>query len=418
MHMRSWVLHSTYVLVIISFFPAGWVLTHKAWNKLMHALHGNTSSSHSQRSPHDSESTSACACTGWRISPVENWRHALDASRLYDLSAGGTLSASAYFEVHVRKIVRLSYDTFCAQNPEAHEQCEYAANCLQMTHGHPHLWVSMKDCVRSIMCERSDGRPEFSGMCLGCNSLTKDHGFQQAIAHETQGTMSRHTNNTNMTRAELLNKLEKRAEEAHVSSKREQRQEIVFAEQMAKAESRGEKARSELSSLLGELMDTAEKATAAEREAATLKVELAISAQQHASQEAATDAARGAVTEVTSALKDVQASLHASAITEALMNEQLDKEKHMRQLAEAEAADAHTHKRIAMDARAVAIQRCERALALARAEHEGAVSAHLEVRAHDAALVQQVHEAEMSGVMAAGRDVIAQAEEHHSRQLA
>ena len=407
--------------ILTRFFSLGtqiWALSHQAWNKLMHILYGNTSVDFGQDA-----CALECACTGWRIAPVENWQAALlDQCRLYDLGVGGTLNDRTFFDVHVRPLVHKTYEAFCAQNPAAEEQCILGAQQVQAANGHPHLWVCMRDCVRSSMCVRSGGRPEHAGMCLACSMLSADHGFQQKHCHTEPtsdgGPLDKRHHHKDMTRDELIAKLEARAQSAHTASKREQRHEISSTEQIAKAQARSEVAREQVCGLLHELMATVTRATDAEQEAAAARMELVISAQQQASQETALEAAQGAATEAAKALKDAQASLHASAIAEVLMSESLERERQARLLSEADAADAHCDKRVAMDERAAALRRCEVALASAQAEHEGAVSALDQARAADVALLEKRHEAEMSGVLAAGHKAVAAAEERHRVQVA
>eukprot|EP00966_Prymnesium_polylepis_P237331 5489045-Prymnesium_polylepis.1 len=43
------------------------------------------------------------------------------------------------------------------------------------------LYIGMKDCVRSVMCDRNGGVAALGGSCTGCNALNVNKSFRARL---------------------------------------------------------------------------------------------------------------------------------------------------------------------------------------------------------------------------------------------
>ena len=106
---------------------------------------------------------STTACKGWRDSSLHDapWQDAIGKQRLFELDTYGTIGAKEYYHAHVQPWLsggykNMSFDHFSLINPEGAARCAVEAAAQQEKHGA--LYVGMKDCVRSMMCDRDGGQ--------------------------------------------------------------------------------------------------------------------------------------------------------------------------------------------------------------------------------------------------------------------
>ena len=182
---------------------------------------------------------STTACKGWRDSSLHDapWQDAIGKQRLFELDTYGTIGAKEYYHAHVQPWLsggykNMSFDHFSLINPEGAARCAVEAAAQQEKHGA--LYVGMKDCVRSMMCDRDGGQachsqhahslclchlsspclasepshrihftPQaaLSGACFACHSLDRNPAFTKHLKTAACGKRSRLED---MTRDELI----------------------------------------------------------------------------------------------------------------------------------------------------------------------------------------------------------------------
>ena len=330
-------------------------------------------------------------CVGWRPSHVEHWLQALGQHVLFRLEMkGGIVSGRDYYLARVQHKLptgktATSFETYGDKNPGLAKTCDERADTLQKKHGG--LYIGLRDCVRSVMCDRDGGLAELSGACRACHALTFSKSFQKRLQRREASsvdTPDASARNDSLTREELEYKSVAKSASFRQVLQNTKRRELSadFCEQEAKR--RAEHALHIAQELLTECYELAEQASTAEQQGAADKEALAIAAQR--------------IAEAAVSLQHSEAaSLQAMAMASALMSERVE-ERQRRTLAEVEAASSHNAKRQALSAEAEARREAHEArhyaeekLASITEEHAHAVSALHKVHLESRLTLEQQH---------------------------
>ena len=275
---------------------------------------------------------SGVACLGWRAVPHAGssttlpWHATLGANRMYDMPKGGNIGGAEYYYARVQHLVssapNMTWGTFALKYPERATRCEEAAAKEQARMGG--LYIGVKSCVRSMMCETSNGQVQLDGACHGCSALGKSPGFTRRIARSEAAGSEAPNENTNhryATTAEITCKANGLAKEARQERFASARTKLTVEFRLEAAAQRGKAAMEDAQALLSELAAASAALSNEEQQRRRAEVQLAVAVEEHvaevAEQHGAAVAERGVV----------QESLHAMALSLAAVEEELEESR-------------------------------------------------------------------------------------------
>ena len=349
------------------------------------------------------EAAASMPCTGWQPVMVESWLDAVNEHALFELGFSGIVTGLDYYNAKVRHLRGgQTHEAFVLTNPEGLLECDRQAASLQEKFGG--LYIGMRDCCRSVMCERNGGSADRNGMCHACLALSANHNFRRRVKRRdaSEGAApDQRTNHVHLTTAQMVTKLDARAVDVKSERRNGDRQRLAAAVKLAAVEERAATAAADAKLLVRECLRLAHGASKAERSAAEAKVALAIEAQQHAAEReiAACEAAEAA------------ASLRNLALSHALVEETLEEERRVRICAESAAAAVHEGAK--REAAAMEQGWCEAAQLAAisaAAAHEREISALHTAHTESYAALVQKHEATLEAAHEAAQLEVAQLE--------
>ena len=186
------------------------------------------------------------------------------------------------------------------------------------------LYIGVKSCVRSMMCETSNGQVQLDGACHGCSALGKSPGFTRRIARSEAAGSEAPNENTNhryATTAEITCKANGLAKEARQERFASARTRLTVEFRLEAAAQRGKAAMEDAQALLSELAAASAALSNEEQQRRRAEVQLAVAVEEHvaevAEQHGAAVAERGVV----------QESLHAMALSLAAVEEELEESR-------------------------------------------------------------------------------------------
>ena len=227
---------------------------------------------------------------------------------------GGSIGAADYYYARVQHLIssapNMTWETFALNHPDRATMCEAAAAKEQGRMGG--LYIGVKSCVRSMMCETSDGQVQLDGACRGCYALGQSRAFMKRIARsEAAGSKAPHesTNNRYVTSNEITGKASESVQGARQDRYVSTRAQLTAELRLEAAAQRGKAAMEGAQALLSELAEASAALSNEEQQRREAEVRLAIAVEEHAAGAAEQHAA--AVEERSVA----QQSLHAMALS-------------------------------------------------------------------------------------------------------